>query len=104
MGIVGFAVISRHLNLQIGSALHHMLVSHDVACWIDNKPGAKALQGLTDFAGPSLIVAEELRVKILKWIAHSAPHYPLGVDIHDCRQNFPHRQNRRFRSWISLRE
>jgi hypothetical protein len=90
------------VNLQVSGALNHVLVGNDVACRIDNETGAETLQSLANLTRPNAIIAEELRVKILEWIAHSAPHYTLGINIYHCRQDLRHRQNGRFRSRIGL--
>jgi hypothetical protein len=60
------------------------------------------LQRLTDFAGPKPVVTEELRVKIVKRVAHGAFNDALGIDIHHRRQNLRHSQNSWFRSRIGL--
>ena len=62
-----------------------MLVGHDVAGRIDNETGAEALQSLANLAWPGAIVPKELRVNILKRIAHRAPNYALGIDVHHRR-------------------
>ena len=52
--------------------------------------------------GRTRLVAEELRVKILKRIAHRASDHALGINIDHGRQDFRHRQNGWFRSRIGL--
>ena len=99
---VGFAVVCCYMNFQVGGALNHVLVGNDVAFRIDNETRTKTLQRLANFTWPGAIIAEELSVKILKRIAHRAPHYALGVNINHCRQDFRYSQNGGLRSRISL--
>jgi hypothetical protein len=37
VGIVGLAVVCRHVNLQVRGALNHVLVGNNVACRVDNE-------------------------------------------------------------------
>ena len=92
------------MNLQIRSPLNDVLVSDDVTSRINNEAGAETLQGLANFAWTNTIVAKELRVNILKRIAHGSLDHALGVDIDDCRQDLCHGQHGRFRSGIGLRK
>ena len=92
------------MNLQIRSPLDDVLVSDDVTSRINNEAGAETLQGLANFAWTNTIVAKELRVNILKRIAHGSLDHALGVDIDDCRQDLCHGQHGRFRSGIGLRK
>jgi hypothetical protein len=92
------------VNLQVRSALDHVLVRHDMTRRIYYETGPQALQRLTDFARPKPIVTEELGVKIVERIAHGALNDALGVDIHYRRQNLRDSQNGWFRSRIGLWE
>src|SRR5207247_8937710 len=80
VSVVSFTVVCRHGNFQVIGALDHMLIGNDITGRINNETGAEALQSLANFARPDAVVAKELRVKILKWIAHRAPDYALGVN------------------------
>ena len=102
MRAVGFAVIRRHFDFQIGCAFDDVLVGDDVTGRIDNEPGTETLQRLPDLARMPVVVAEELRVKIFNRIAHRAADYALSVDVHDRRQNFRDREHRWFSRGIGL--
>ncbi len=104
VGVVGLPVVHRHLDLQIGRALHDVLVGHDITRGIDDESRAKALKGLPDFAGPAAIIAEELRREIFKRIAHPAPDDPLRIDVDDSGQNLGHSQHRRLGGGVRLRK
>ena len=102
MSVVCFAVVRRHVNFQVGGALDHMLVGNDVTVRVDNETGSEALKGLADFARPDAVIAEKLRVKILKRIAQRFPDYALGVNIDYCGQDLCHGKNGRFRGRVGL--
>ena len=104
VGVVDLSVVHRHLYLQIGGALHDVLVRHDVACRVDDESRAEALKRLPDFAGTALIIAEELCGEIFKGIVDPAPHDPLRINIDDCGQHLGYRLHRRLRSGIGLGE
>src|SRR5207244_13517407 len=91
-------------ELQIRGSLDLVLVRHDVTGRIDDETGAETLQGLSNFARPETVGAEELRVKIVDRIANRASNDTLGIDIHDRRQHLRDCQNRWFGGWISLRK
>ena len=82
MGVVSFPVVGRHVNFQICGAFDHVLIGYDITRRINDETGPEALQGLADFARPDPIIPEELRVKILKRIAHCPSDHALRVDIH----------------------
>ena len=102
VGVVGFAVVRRHVNLQVRGALDHVLIGHDVARRIDNETGAETLQRLANFARPDCGYSRRIARKILKRIAHCASNYALGIDVNYCRQHLRYRQNSRFRSRVGL--
>src|SRR4029450_4217603 len=102
MRAVGFPVVSGYVNLQIRSALYHVLVRHDVTRRIYYETGPQTLQRLTDFARSKPVVTEELGVKIVERVAHGALNDALGIDIHYRRQNLCHSQNGWLRSRVGL--
>src|SRR5206468_8712122 len=103
MSVVSFAVIGGNLNLQIGGALDHVLVGHDVTGRVDDESRAETLQRLTDLAGPAPIVPKELRVEVVKWIANGAANDSLGIDVDHCGKYFGDGDHARLRGRISLR-
>ena len=104
MRAVSFAVVRRHLDFQIGRALNHVLIGHDVARRIDNEPGPETLQRLSNLARTPAVVTKKLRVKIFDRITHRAANHTLGVDVNYGRQNFRDREDRRLRRRIGLGE
>src|ERR1700730_4856772 len=102
MRVVGFAIVGRYLDFQVGRAPDQALIGHDVAGWIDNESGPETLQRLPDLARTSTVLAKKLRVKIFDWIAHAPPDRALGIDVDDRRQHFRHRQDRGLSRGISL--
>src|ERR1043166_1438244 len=79
-----------------------MLVGDDVSGRIDNEAGAKTLQCLSYLPRPAPVIAEKLRVKVVKWIPHGAADNALGIDVNYRRQNLGDRQDRRLRCRVSL--
>ena len=102
VSVVGFAVVCRYVNFQVRGAFDDVLVGHNVTSRVDNETGPETLQRLANLAWPDAVVAEELRVKILKRIAHRAANYALGIDVHHCGQHLGNSQNSRFRRRIGL--
>src|SRR5438034_10647247 len=102
VSVVGFAVVCRYVNFQVCGAFDDVLVGHNVTSRVDNETGPETLQRLANLAWPDAVVAEELRVKILKRIAHRAANYALGIDVHHCGQHLGNSQNSRFRRRIGL--
>src|SRR5260370_35419325 len=104
MRAVSFAVVRRYLDFQVGRALDHMLISHDVAGWIDNEPGSETLQCLPNLARPSAVITKKLRVKIFDRITHRTANHTLGIDVDHAWQNFRDSPARRLRRRIALVE
>src|SRR5438128_11255275 len=104
MRAVSFAVVRRYLDFQVGRALDHMLISHDIAGWIDNEPGSETLQCLPNLARPSAVITKKLRVKIFDWITHRTANHTLGIDVDQGWPNFRDRQDRRLGRRIGLAE
>src|SRR5438105_13256515 len=99
MRAVSFAVVRRYLDFQVGRALDHMLISHDVAGWLDNEPGSETLQSLPNLARPSAGITKKLHVKIYYRITHHTANHPLGVDVDHGWQNFRNSQDSRLHGW-----
>src|SRR6266403_1935641 len=72
MSAGSLAIVCGDVNLQVRRPLDHVLVRYDITGRIDDETGAETLQGLTDFAWPNPIIAEELRIEIVNRVAHSA--------------------------------
>ena len=85
MSAVSLAIVCGDVNLQVRRPLDYVLVRYDIPGRIDDETRAETLQGLTDFARPNPIVAEELRIEIVNRVAHGASNDTLRIDIHHRR-------------------
>ena len=66
MGVVNLAVARGHFDSQVGCALHHVLIGHNVAGRVNDETGAKTLQTLSDFAWLAAVGAKEFGREIFR--------------------------------------
>ena len=102
--VVGLAVVRRDFNFQIGGAFHDVLVGHDVTRGINQETRPETLQRLPHLARTRTIIAEKLRGKIFKRIAHLSSNDALGVDVNHRGQDLRDREDRGFGRRIGLCE